>query len=77
MRTPLALTVGEPAGIGPDIALAAWVRRAEFDLPPFYLLADPAFAPKPRELYEKENVRTVLSVPMLRAVLACWQDMLA
>lgn len=43
MRTPLALTVGEPAGIGPDIALAAWVRRAEFDLPPFYLLADPAF----------------------------------
>jgi 4-hydroxythreonine-4-phosphate dehydrogenase len=43
MRTPLALTVGEPAGIGPDIALAAWVRRADFDLPPFYLLADPAF----------------------------------
>lgn len=43
MRMPLALTVGEPAGIGPDIALAAWVRRTEFDLPPFYLLADPAF----------------------------------
>lgn len=43
MRPPLALTVGEPAGIGPDIALAAWVRRAELDLPPFYLLADPAF----------------------------------
>src|SRR5215475_14662951 len=30
------------------------------------LLSDPAFSPKPRELYEKENVRTVLSVPMLR-----------
>lgn len=43
MRTPLALTVGEPAGIGPDIALAAWARRAELDLPPFYLLGDPAF----------------------------------
>jgi len=39
---PLALTLGEPAGIGPDIALAAWRRRAEFDLAPFYLLADPA-----------------------------------
>ncbi|MGH7926923.1 MAG: GAF domain-containing protein, partial [Candidatus Binatia bacterium] len=30
------------------------------------LLSDPAFSPKPRALYEKENVRTVLSVPMLR-----------
>jgi 4-hydroxythreonine-4-phosphate dehydrogenase len=39
--TPLALTLGEPAGIGPDITLAAWQRRAEFDLPPFYVLADP------------------------------------
>jgi len=40
---PLALTVGESAGIGPDITLAAWLRREEFNLPPFYLLADPRF----------------------------------
>ena len=39
----LALTSGEPAGIGPDIALAAWLRRGELDLPPFYLLGDRAF----------------------------------
>jgi 4-hydroxythreonine-4-phosphate dehydrogenase len=39
----LALTLGEPAGIGPDITLAAWRRRAELALPPFYLLGDPAF----------------------------------
>ncbi|MDE2379383.1 4-hydroxythreonine-4-phosphate dehydrogenase PdxA [Bradyrhizobium sp.] len=37
---PLALTLGEPAGIGPDIAIAAWVRRCELGLPPFYLLGD-------------------------------------
>ncbi len=43
MNAPLALTLGEPAGIGPDIALAAWLRRGELDVPPFYLLADPAF----------------------------------
>ena len=43
MAKPLALTIGEPAGIGPDIAFAAWLRRSEFDLPAFYLLADPAF----------------------------------
>jgi 4-hydroxythreonine-4-phosphate dehydrogenase len=43
MPAPLALTLGEPAGIGPDITFAAWRRRAEFRLDPFYLLADPAF----------------------------------
>src|SRR5262245_10919509 len=43
MTQPLALTRGEPAGIGPDITLAAWQRRDELRLPPFYLLADPDF----------------------------------
>jgi 4-hydroxythreonine-4-phosphate dehydrogenase len=43
MAKPLALTSGEPAGIGPDIALEAWRRRGELDLPPFYLLGDRAF----------------------------------
>ena len=43
MAPPLALTLGEPAGIGPDITFAAWRRRIELDLPPFYLLADPNF----------------------------------
>ena len=43
MALPLALTLGEPAGIGPDVALAAWLRRRELDLPPFYLLGDRDF----------------------------------
>ena len=42
MAPPLALTLGEPAGIGPDVAISAWLRRHELDLPPFYLLGDPA-----------------------------------
>lgn len=40
---PLALTLGEPAGIGPDITFTAWRKRAEFALAPFYILADPTF----------------------------------
>jgi 4-hydroxythreonine-4-phosphate dehydrogenase len=40
MAKPLALTSGEPAGIGPDIAIEAWLRRKEAMLPPFYLLGD-------------------------------------
>jgi 4-hydroxythreonine-4-phosphate dehydrogenase len=43
MAKPLALTSGEPAGIGPDIAITAWLRRNELGLPPFYLLGDRAF----------------------------------
>jgi 4-hydroxythreonine-4-phosphate dehydrogenase len=40
MAKPLALTIGEPAGIGPDITLEAWLRRHELKLPAFYLLGD-------------------------------------
>jgi 4-hydroxythreonine-4-phosphate dehydrogenase len=40
---PLALTLGEPAGIGPDLALTIWQRRAELDIPPFYIIAEPDF----------------------------------
>jgi 4-hydroxythreonine-4-phosphate dehydrogenase len=40
MAKPLAVTLGEPAGIGPDIAIKAWLQRSELSLPPFYLLGD-------------------------------------
>src|SRR5262249_35027035 len=43
MSPPLALTLGEPAGIGLDVTFAAWRRRADLDLAAFYLLADPKF----------------------------------
>ena len=42
MAKPLALTSGEPAGIGPDITLKAWLRRADLKLPTFYWLGDAA-----------------------------------
>lgn len=43
MRRPVALTCGEPAGIGPEIAVAAW-RALGADLP-FFLIGDPAHLP--------------------------------
>ena len=39
---PLALTLGDPAGIGPDIALVAWMARARERVPPFVLIGDEA-----------------------------------
>ncbi|WP_417673689.1 4-hydroxythreonine-4-phosphate dehydrogenase PdxA [Roseibium sp.] len=42
-KTPLAVTCGEPAGIGPDITLLAWCARKALGLPAFYVRADPGF----------------------------------
>jgi 4-hydroxythreonine-4-phosphate dehydrogenase len=39
---PLAVTMGDPAGIGPDITLAAWLARPLRGLEPFLLLAPPS-----------------------------------
>ena len=57
---PLALTLGEPAGIGPDLALAVWCRRVELGVPAFYIVADPKFLGRKAE-------RLGLHVPMTNA----------
>jgi 4-hydroxythreonine-4-phosphate dehydrogenase len=38
---PLALTLGDPAGIGPDITLQAYAQRSSASIPPFVFLGDP------------------------------------
>lgn len=38
---PLALTMGDPSGIGLDLTLAAFAERQTLDLPPFMFLGDP------------------------------------
>jgi 4-hydroxythreonine-4-phosphate dehydrogenase len=39
-NSPLALTMGDPAGIGPELALKAWLKRDAVGAP-FFVLADP------------------------------------
>ncbi len=41
MNAPLAVSQGDPSGIGPEIALMAWLRRKPGDTP-FFVLGDPA-----------------------------------
>jgi 4-hydroxythreonine-4-phosphate dehydrogenase len=41
VTAPLALTIGEPAGIGGEITLKAWLARNAAGLPPFFVLDDP------------------------------------
>ena len=38
---PLALTMGDPSGIGLDLTLDLWNARAALDLPAFLLIGDP------------------------------------
>lgn len=41
-RRPLAVTMGDPAGVGPEVAAHAWALRREHNLPPFVAIGDAA-----------------------------------
>ena len=60
MTGALALTQGDPAGIGPEIALKAWSARREHGLSPFFVVSDPAFL-------ERAAERLGLAVPVRAA----------
>lgn len=57
-RLPLAVTMGEPAGIGPDLTLAIWQRRHELGIPAFYVIA-------PIDLLKKRASELGLDVPLI------------
>ncbi|MEP9376922.1 4-hydroxythreonine-4-phosphate dehydrogenase PdxA [Aquabacter sp. CN5-332] len=57
MDAPLALTLGEPAGIGPEIALMAWRDRAARHIPAFCAVGDP-------ELLERRARLLGLDIPI-------------
>jgi 4-hydroxythreonine-4-phosphate dehydrogenase len=39
--TPLAISLGDPAGIGPEVIAKCWDHRQRFGLPPFVAIGDP------------------------------------
>jgi 4-hydroxythreonine-4-phosphate dehydrogenase len=57
MNAALAVSSGDPSGIGPDIAMSAWLRREEMHLAAFFLLADP-------DLIASRAARLGLDVPL-------------
>jgi len=38
---PIAVSLGDPAGIGPEVIAKCWDHRSEFELPPFVMIGDP------------------------------------
>ena len=67
---PLALTLGEPAGIGPDLTIHLWRRRAELRLPPFYLIAQADFVKRRAQLLGVDIATSVVTPPQ---VIDCFQ----
>lgn len=55
---PLALTMGDPEGVGPDIALASWCAREAQSLHPFVLYGSP-------EIMADRARRLGLNVPVV------------
>ncbi len=39
-RRPIAVTLGDPAGVGPEVTARAWAARRENNLPPFVAIGD-------------------------------------
>ncbi|MGX7705335.1 4-hydroxythreonine-4-phosphate dehydrogenase PdxA [Methylobacterium sp. Gmos1] len=60
MTTALALTQGDPAGIGPEITLRAWLAREEHGLAPFFVIGD-------RDFLRAIAARLGLDVPLADA----------
>ncbi|OYW23360.1 MULTISPECIES: 4-hydroxythreonine-4-phosphate dehydrogenase PdxA [unclassified Sphingomonas] len=40
MIAPIAVAMGDPAGIGPEVVAKAWALRAQHDLAPFFAVGD-------------------------------------
>ena len=60
---PVALTMGDPAGIGIEITLRAWLAREREQLAPFAMIADPeAVEARARDLSLRVPIATVSRV---------------
>ena len=69
-RFPVAVSTGDPAGIGPDIILESWLRRSEEALPPFYVIADPG-------QLKRRAAMLGISVPLQSATPGTTRDIFA
>lgn len=62
MPKPLAVSMGEPAGIGPDLILQLYSRRADLDLPRLVVFGNAAFlASRAQRLGLSLDIRAVAS----------------
>jgi len=54
---PIAVTIGEPSGVGPEVVMKAWFKRKEFSLAPFFVIGS-------AELLQKQAALLNLHIPI-------------
>lgn len=54
---PIAVTTGEPSGIGPEVVMKAWYKRREFGLSPFFVIGS-------ADLFQKQAAALNLEIPI-------------
>ena len=54
---PIAVTIGEPSGIGPEVLIKAWFKRRENNLSPFFIIGSP-------KIIEEHGASLNLPIPM-------------
>lgn len=59
---PLAVTMGDPAGIGPELICKIWAERHEKNIPPFVVFGDPDLFAREVKI---EVVQTVRDTPKI------------
>jgi 4-hydroxythreonine-4-phosphate dehydrogenase len=79
--SPIAVSLGDPSGIGPEVVARSWDAKAELGLPPFVAVGDPrsltavwdgpiALVTDPREVEGAfDHGLPLLAVPALEAAL--------
>ena len=56
-KLPIAVTIGEPSGIGPEVIIKSWFKRRENMLPPFFVIGSP-------EIIQKHAEQIRLPIPI-------------
>ncbi len=74
MVAPLAVTMGEPSGIGGEIVIEAWLQRERQELPPFFLIDNPERIKALAKQLGKEMPISVIDSP--ENALACFNGAL-
>lgn len=70
----LALTLGDPAGIGPEITIRAWRAAAEGRAPGFFAIGDPdALAARARQMGDPVDIEIV---DQPARAIECWRQRL-
>lgn len=63
---PIAITIGEPSGIGPEIIIKTWFKRREHNLPPFFVIGSPSSI-----LIHAEQIKLPIPIEVITSPSEC------